>query len=87
MIGKDREEMASPEVVRHPTEEHPPIPVQQSSRLADLARFLPIFLVALIGALVVLRIVDGWVVLPLVLLEILLFVLIIRLWRPAAKQL
>lgn len=85
MDEKDRNEMSSPELVRHHTSETPSVPQKHGSQVSELGRFLPIFFMALIGALVVLRIVDGWIVIPLVCVEALLFFLTIRLWRPAAR--
>ena len=84
---KDSDEMAS-STVRHPARQGSAAQAKTHlGWLSEVGRILPIPLAALIGALVVLKIAEGWVVVPLGVLEIFLFFLIIRLWLPARTPL
>jgi hypothetical protein len=85
--GEDSKEVVSPLVNRPQGKPGTGSVVEpRATTLSELVRILPVPLAALIGALVVLRIAEGWTVIPLGIIEILLFLLIIRLWLPVPRS-
>jgi hypothetical protein len=84
MFGKDKE-MASSGLVKPSESSARPADETRVSRAAGTLRILPIPIAALIGALVFLKVAEGWTVIPLGIIEVLLFLLILRLWLPEPK--